>query len=84
MRIVAAALRKGMLIVSAPPPARHGDLMRSLYAINKRISILPSEQGFLTSEGRFVTRPEAFLIAEAAGQLLGEPPRGDLYSEDVW
>jgi hypothetical protein len=43
-------------------------------------------QGFLTSENRFVSRKEAFVIAEAAGQLEGRhihfPPT--LCSEDLY
>lgn len=45
--------------------------------------VVSSDQGFLTSRGRFVRRAEAMKIAQAAGQVpmaLG----GDLYSEDLY
>lgn len=43
-----------------------------------------SEQGFVTSEGRFVNRKEAFLIADAAGQIKHKHGESNsLYSEDL-
>jgi hypothetical protein len=85
-RIVAAACRSNILILSLPRPARHGDVMwlASRRAIGP---IGPDDQGFLTSEGRFVGRAEAKRIATAAGQIIresGSPGDPDLYSEDLW
>ena len=43
------------------------------------------EQGFLTSDGRFVDRVEGLAIALAAGQVItkhGNP--NQLFSEDMW
>lgn len=45
--------------------------------------ICPSEQGFITSQGRFVTRKEAFDIAKQCGQIDLEGNRS-LFSEDVF
>lgn len=43
-------------------------------------------QGFLTDQGRFVDRFEAFRLAEAAGQLEGRKvqTKGTLFSEDLY
>jgi hypothetical protein len=70
------------LIVSSPPPARHGTLM---HGGDFRAS--PGDQGFLTSSGRYVDREEGFTIASAAGQIIhksGNPDTPTLYSEDMW
>ena len=43
------------------------------------------DQGFVTSDGRYVDRIEGLAIAKAAGQIAfkhGNPDR--LYSEDLW
>jgi hypothetical protein len=43
------------------------------------------DQGFITGDGRFVTREEALAIALKAGQILpGKGLRPMLLSEDVW
>lgn len=73
------------LIVSSPPPARHGDLLAPLYLILGRIQ--PDKMGFLTSTGRFVGREEGMQIALASGQpMINHPSRNNdtLYSEDLW
>jgi hypothetical protein len=43
-------------------------------------------QGFITSQGRYVDRDEAFTIAQAAGQLDGRHIHtpGSLWSEDLY
>lgn len=42
-------------------------------------------QGFLTSEGRFVTREEALQIALAAGQIKEKKyDKSRLFSEELW
>lgn len=86
-RILRAAIRhvEGD-VYSVPPPGRHHDVIRNMGdRYQYRRSEGKHEQGFLTSEGRFVDRAEAWGIAERAGQLL---PRatgaGALFSEDVW
>jgi hypothetical protein len=57
------------------PGRRHSDcyeVLRALTGIWKNDPRLPGhdQQGFLTSEGRYVNRREAWAIAEAAGQIL--------------
>lgn len=85
-RIVAAALLtpKG-LPVMLPAPARHHDVVQAMRDANMtRETIANSEQGFITSDGRFVSREEAFAIAVVACQLKECSVEGVLYSEDVW
>lgn len=82
-RIIAAALFNNGLTISMPPPARHHTLLNALDDSTVE-RILPDDQGFLTSAGRFVGRREAARIAVTAEQTL-EPKWGaELYSEDLW
>lgn len=86
-RISSAALRIGKMIVSAPPPARHHTLLHAFYNYNRKTQIKPSDQGFLTSDGRYVERDEAWTIADAAGQIKRvtcTAGPGKLFSEDMW
>lgn len=74
------------LIISSPPPARHGTLLHPMYDYMGK-PIGPDDQGFLTSTGRYVDRKEALAIVFAAGQpRIDHPSRNDhdLYSEDLW
>jgi hypothetical protein len=74
--IVAAAVKVEGLIVSLPAPARHPDIMRALWNINRKLAdVPPRNQGFLTQAGAFVTREEA-------AALLGR--NKPVYSEDLW
>lgn len=83
-RIAAAALKIDDTIITCPPPARHGDLIR-FYAKGREDHpvVQPAEQGFLTDMGCFVDRREAMRIALASGQLR-VAPREWLASEDLW
>lgn len=93
LTIVAAALqisvpnpatgKDQLLIISAPPPARHHTL---LHPMGGRVGFIgPDEQGFLASDGRFYGRIGAAQIALTAGQIteLKFNPY-DLFSEDLW
>lgn len=83
-RIVAVAANVGTVIVSAPDPARHGEVLTGLRYLGVTTVVQPREQGFLTAEGHFVGRREAADIALLSGQIerLKWPP--ELYSEDLW
>jgi hypothetical protein len=84
-RIVAAALKIGSMIISAPPPARHHTLLHAFSAYNRKTMVKPSDQGFLTSTGRFVGREEAAWIAVAADQIAETKFQSNhLFSEDLW
>lgn len=87
VRIVAAALRRKGLIFSAPPPARHHTLMHAADGLfgSKHKPFLPSEQGFLGSDGKFYSRRAAKLLAFSAGQATSiSQPSAELFSEDLW
>lgn len=83
-KIVAAAIKEGDVVCSVPQPGRHHNVMRAMAAVGVPIPIV-GQQGFITSEGRFVNRFEAQDIARAAGQIIRKTgPIGELFSEDVW
>ncbi len=81
--IKAAAIKTGGKVHSLPRPARHADIIAKLAGTGKRDV---SNQGFVTSAGRFVGRREAMRIARDAGQVDPAKVRGkiELHSEDVW
>ncbi len=80
-RIVAVAMNLGSLIVTLPAPARHNDLMTALFRDLGQMTD-SDQEGFLTSEGRFVSRHEARGIAIAAGQVSRDS--GMLISQHLW
>lgn len=88
--IVRAACKHNGAIYDVPAPGRHHNVIRMLVDMQLAGPANPVTDtgGFLTSTGRYVDREEAWLIAEAAGQLLARAPTdgrgGMLYSEDVW
>lgn len=65
-----------------PRPYRHADILLDIEGLRDPL------YGFLTSKGRFVTRKEAYPIAENAGQIISRPDvtptPGILYTEDLW
>lgn len=82
--IVAAAVYHGC-VISLPKPARHHTILHSLSLMGIDAMLIHGDnQGFITSEGRYVNRVEAFGIAYKAEQI----PRGSkgpqLFSEDLW
>lgn len=95
--IVAAAIKIGDVVCSLPRPARHADILRSLLVGFRRTDrgYREETQGFITNDGRFLNRQEAYLDAMQCGQ--GTPRRDailstgynayngeELYSEDLW
>jgi hypothetical protein len=84
--IVTAALRcEDGIVYCLDAPARHHDVIRRLASTGVITAVIAScEQGFLTSDGRFVDRREAKRIAFTAGQLKQETHPTELFSEDVW
>lgn len=70
------------IFLSKSRPARHHHLI--LEAVTERgMSLIGSEQGFLTSTGRFVSREEAREIVLACGQVTQTIGK-TLTSEDLW
>lgn len=85
VRIVAAAILHGA-VISLPAPARHHTILQSMdleMGIDPT-AVPPANQGFLTSEGKFVNRVEAYYIAHRAGQIGGKDGNPRLFSEDLW
>jgi hypothetical protein len=76
------------IIISARPPHRHHHLIHAGYVVKGNKTVLPQEQGFLTSTGRFVDRLEAMQIALRSRQRFRGPlALGNykkLYSEHLW
>ncbi|CAA2139501.1 hypothetical protein [Hyphomicrobium sp. ghe19] len=87
-RIIAAAVKIGDVALSMPPPARHWTIINTLCGTLDKPDATryaqPDDQGFLTDQGRFVSRVEALGIAWAAGQLKKAPTMRELYTEDLW
>lgn len=85
--IIAAAIRWNGMVFMLPRPNRHHHILHVMHWLCPDFEAGTEEQGFLTSEGNFVTRQEAMRIARAMGQVKpGQPtPQpNDLFSEDLW
>jgi len=88
--VVAAAIRKGGkegLIFSLPRPNRHHNIIHAMHSLQEGLAKRDCEQGFLLTNGRFVSRAQALQFAYLAGQLKPENKVGnptELYSEDLW
>lgn len=82
--IVAVALRVNGLTVSLPPPNRHNDVFKLLNETEPALTrfVRAEDEGFITSEGKYVTREQAMKIAVAALQVPADKYK--LYSEDLW
>lgn len=95
VRVVAAAVRifSGR-VYSVDPPKRHHDALRFAAEDSgeerwERARQQGVEQGFMLSNGHFVDRHKAYVVAVTAGQLLPRAPtaghwKHGLFSEDVW
>lgn len=85
--IAGVALRHpdGMLW-SIERPYRHSDVIRQMSNAGFGPDVVSAcTQGFITSEGRFVTRHAAVRIADQAGQIVQRTaPAHGLFSEDMW
>ena len=82
--ILNAALRnENQVVFTMPRPNRHHSIINAMFysEIEKRNQ---KEQGFMTSEGRFVNRTEAMVIALESGQLTKKTGFDYLFSEDLW
>ncbi|MGQ7794495.1 hypothetical protein ACUN0C_18985 [Faunimonas sp. B44] len=73
-----AAIRYKGTIYSQHRPARHHDIIRYMHQQGFGPECM-HEQGFVTTDGRFVNRREAAALVD---QPLKWPPL--LYSEDLW
>jgi hypothetical protein len=84
--VVCAALRKGEVIICG---ARHFDsIMRSTIRVLSN-DYRGYEQGFIDQTGKFLTRVEAWKVAEANGQIRRRcgndtSDGGTLFSENLY
>lgn len=81
--IVAVDMEWRGFVVTLPAPAQHSDMIHAVaQSIPESEWPVSGNQGFLTSEGRFVGRNDAMELARAAGQV--QSTADALYSEDLW
>lgn len=82
LKVVAAAIRKeDGRVFSVPAPGRHHDVIRLMGEEFEQYD----EQGFLLSDGNWVRRKVALIIAVRSGQIKeGKWPAHGLFSEDLW
>lgn len=87
-KIARAAIRYRGEVWSTAPPGRHHTIIQCHSRMCGRPGILGIEDrgvtGFLTTQGRFVEREEAGVIAIEAGQTERLKWGAHLYSEDLW
>lgn len=86
MRVVKAAIQILGEVFTVEPPGRHLDIITA-YAENiggtrRRYPMRSAVEGFVTSDGQFVTREEAAKIAFESKQIRVGKVR--LRSEDLW
>ena len=83
MKVIIAAAVKGVdgKLYSLPAPAGHSVIINLFGPFNG-----DEEQGFLTSEGEFVGRKEARVIAMRELQIVQRVgcDQEDLFSENLW
>lgn len=63
---------------------RHCDIFEMMFKKGFDYDKDTCEQGFMTSDDRFVDRRIAVYVARAAGQVSQDFNENILYSEDVW
>ena len=81
--ILCAAIYSGETDLAGLPLIHCGHRHANILWQSKLISRHPDHQGFLTNKGRFVDRKEGLKIAIKNNQLIN-PPRNELYSEDLY
>ncbi len=86
VRVVAAAIwdTKTCVIHSMPVPARHCNILNAIYDPTRDRKDNTLEQGFLSSDGRFLSRKQALAFAIRAGQVKEGKWPPELYTEDLW
>ena len=92
--IIASAIKIGDLVCFVPAPGRHKDVVSRLKSVfekdaqRSRLGHAQQVDGFLTDQGQFLSRFDAFIHAQQCGQLLfarpNATPQAGLYSEDLW
>lgn len=82
-RIVCAANRH-TITSSIVVGVRHWDVLMRQHIFDKDYS--DYEQGFIDNKGKFLTREEAYVVAEREGQIIRRVggDEGVLYSENLY
>lgn len=89
-RVVCAATKfqteHGEIVIASP---RHYDktCVTVLKELRSHAFVAEIDQGFLDQFGEFMTRKQAFLVAQEAGQIIrtcGSEHTGRLYSENLY
>lgn len=81
-QITHVALKDNNKVYSLPAPNRHHDVIAMIGGTHGQ-----EVQGFLDTNGTFLNRKQAFVVAQMTGQL-NRPTTGyqgpELFSEDLW
>lgn len=86
----AATVTPDGVIYSVSPPGRHHNCHQAMYELSDLYgSMHHKEEGFIDSQGNFLSREDAVILARSAQQLYwcGLPktnPVTELFSEDLW
>ena len=85
IRVVAAAVNHEGKVWTLPAPARHHNVLRYMveHGVKTPIRAGTEDQGFVRSDGKFVSRSAALRIARQADQV-GDLIGSILTSEDLW
>lgn len=88
LQVVCAAIRtdEGQ-VFHVDPPGRHHDVIRIIRQAGYKGPVSANRQGFIVSNGQFVTREIALQIAANSGQIQINncvAPKIGLFSEDLW
>lgn len=87
MRIVAVAVQTnfGLVCIGRAGSDRHDDVLRGMRKVGVDTVTHGFWQGFVTDEGHYVNRVQAYAIAEKAGQIIKDIGcYQELYSEHLW
>ena len=73
-------------MVSLPEPNRHPNVIHKMAMELGHPKPIKGDQGFIDNNGVFMSREEAFILANENGQILDKSKlRGKiLFSEDLW
>ena len=87
-RVVVCAANRSRVTKRIVCGARHWDKIMRSQALGDSVILTPewlgAEQGFIDQRGEWMTRQEAWLVAEAACQIKHIHTEGTLYSEDLY
>ena len=87
LSVVAVAIHSNGMIFTMKPPNRHGDVIRMMhesFGIDTIKHGIPSNQGFLLSDGSYSTREAAGVVAIQSQQINSLTHGNQLFSEDLW